>query len=478
MEASEYAVPSIASEFLGAALGDKRRTQRLLSLAETLSAAPDRPLPRVARDDAELEALYRFVNNDAVEFGDLLQPHFAATADRASGYAAALAIHDITELSFPVGEERRAGCGSLGQREGFRLAPALVLAGDGSNRPLGLLSAQTWVVDAARTKKKGKKKRGNTWGRTDSKGWYGLVEGAENALQGQTELIHLGDREAGTYEMFAWFDRDSRRYVLRLTTNRLVEELDSETGTESELVDITELAAKLENVVEVDVSLCRRKAKYLTQRNPPRAARTTRLGFAAKRIRLWRRRALSRDLPESVELNLVVVKELSPQEGLEPIEWLLATNEPIDTPEDIARIVDYYRARWTIEEFFKALKTGCRIQERQFQTRAALEKILAIFLVIAWKILEVRTAARTSSDAPANTVFTELQLTLLRANPRRRLPPNPTVRDALLCVAALGGHIKNNGEPGWHVLARGMERLVERTVGCLATLQMLGLREK
>ena len=425
-EGSEYAVPSVAAEFLDAALGDKRRTQRLVSLAESLSAAPDRPLPRIARDDAELEALYRFANNDAFEFGDLLQPHFAATADRASSYSTTLAIHDITELSFPVGEEPRDGCGSLGQREGFRLAPALALAGDGSNRPLGLLSAVTWVVDARRTRKKGKKKRANTWGRTNATGWYGLVESAETAAQGKTKLIHVADREAGAYEAFAWFARDSRAYVIRLMTNRLVEDLDS--GAASELVDITKLAAKLESVIEVSAPLSRRKPKYLVQTNPPRAARTTRLGFAATRVRLLRRRALSKeDLPESVEINLVVVKELSPPKGVEPVEWLLATSEPIETPEDVARVVEFYRARWTIEEFFKALKTGCRIQERQFETRAALERILAIFLVIAWKILEVRTEARRSVDKPANEVFTDLQLTLLCVNPRRHLLANFTV---------------------------------------------------
>lgn len=334
---SEFAVPSVASEFLGAALGDLRRTRRLVSLAETLSAAPDRPLPRIARDDAELEALYRFANNDAVEFRDILQPHFAATADRASEYSAALAIHDITELSFPIGEEAREGCGSLGQREGFRLAPALVLAADGSNRPLGLLNAVTWVVKARRTKKKGKKKRGNNWGRTDSEGWYGLAEGAETALQGKTKLIHVADREAGTYGLFAQFAKDSRAHVTRLMNNRLVEDL--ETEAPSELVDITKLAAALECVVERDVPLSRRKPKYLVQRNPPRQARVARLGFAAKRIRLWRPKAQPKELPESLDLNLVVVKELSPPKGVEAVEWLLATSESIDSPQDVERIV-------------------------------------------------------------------------------------------------------------------------------------------
>jgi hypothetical protein len=121
---------------------------------------------------------------------------------------------------------------------------------------------------------------------------------------------------------------------------------------------------------------------------------------------------------------------------------------PIDTPEQVAAIVDAYRARWVIEEFFKALKTGCAYEKRQLETFRALVNALAIFSVVAWRLLLLRYVSRTSPDAPAIGAITPRQVRLLQriatmkgpGVPAVKMPPNPTARDALLAIAKLGGH--------------------------------------
>src|SRR4051794_39879167 len=135
--ASSHRVPSVREEFVGADLGDERRMKRLLSVVEALGAAPDRTLPEIARDDAELEAIYRLLNNDAVEPGEILAPHFKATGRRATECGRTLVLHDVTAITYALDEDFREGLGRLEGGQGFKLLAALALSGDGSNRPLG-----------------------------------------------------------------------------------------------------------------------------------------------------------------------------------------------------------------------------------------------------------------------------------------------------------------------------------------------------
>ena len=162
-------------------------------------------------------------------------------------------------------------------------------------------------------------------------------------------------------------------------------------------------------------------------------------------------------------MNLVHVIEIDPPAGQEPVEWKLYTTDPIETAEQVLLVVDRYRSRWVIEEYFKAIKTGCAYEKRQLGSIQALLNALAIFVPIAWTLLVLRQECRAKVTAP--TALTPIQLQVLRAVLRKPLPENPTAVEVLLAIAALGGHIKHNGEPGWQVLGRGFERLLSYEVG-------------
>jgi len=139
---------------------------------------------------------------------------------------------------------------------------------------------------------------------------------------------------------------------------------------------------------------------------------------------------------------------------------LLFTTLPVDSKTQIALVVDHYRTRWTIEEFNKALKTGCAYEKRQLESEHTLFNLLAILVPVAWRLLLLRSLARDHADAPATEALTPTQIQVLAATSHRKLSSDPTVREALLAVAGLGGHIKNNGEPGWAVIGRGFEELL------------------
>jgi hypothetical protein len=169
-------------------------------------------------------------------------------------------------------------------------------------------------------------------------------------------------------------------------------------------------------------------------------------------------------------MNVVAVTERNCPKGQEPIAWYLATNEPIDTIEQVAAIVDAYRARWVVEEYFKALKTGCQIEKRQLESYSALRIALAIFLPIAVRLLALRDAARTEPDALCTTLSTR-QLRLLRACSTRPVSTNPSNWEVYMALAALGGHLRSNGPPGWIVLGRAYEKLLVLERGWLAARQ-------
>jgi hypothetical protein len=167
----------------------------------------------------------------------------------------------------------------------------------------------------------------------------------------------------------------------------------------------------------------------------------------------------------SLQLNVIHVFERHPPRGEPAVEWFLLTNLPIATPEEIAFAVDCYRGRWTIEEYFKALKTGCQYERRQLESAHSLLNALAILAPVAWRLLLLRHLARTDAKTPATAALTPKQLEVLRAVAKTPLRRNPSAREAMLAVARLGGHLKSNGDPGWLVLGRGMHDLLLLELG-------------
>ena len=178
------------------------------------------------------------------------------------------------------------------------------------------------------------------------------------------------------------------------------------------------------------------------------------------------------DVPRYLPINVVVVEEANPPKGEPPVTWRLYTAEPIDSPAHLERIVDGYRCRWVVEEFFKALKTGCGIEKRQLESRHALENALAVYIPIAWRVLRHRTLAKLDGGSKASLILSKLQIQLLRRASNIKLPRVLTMNTALIAIAALGGHLKRNGSPGWITLLRGYQRLLTLEEGALLVGKM------
>jgi Transposase DNA-binding len=460
----------VLEEFDDVLLPDARLVDRLRSFVLSAWKAPAKSFPEMLDDVAGLEGAYRLLNNKRVSFEAVHEPHRARTARRAQDAGSVVIVHDTTSVNTPCADPDEIGYVENGETGYFaHVSMAQVVEPGRPTRPLGVLSVQT--VSRSKPREKRAKHSGAQTARLadrESLRWQQAITASAQALRGCDCVVHVMDREADSYVLFAQIQQLQHGFVVRLRNDRRARLSHDDDDEEQEWSALGKIAIDIQGVFQREVPLSKRGAKRAPaslKSHPPRDGRSACLQFGVAQVEIARPRwALDMPVPSTLQLSLVRVWEPAPPAGQEPIEWLLLTNEPCETPEEIGHVVDLYRSRWMIEEFFKALKTGCALEERQLESRHALLNALAVFLPIATHLLWIRTCARDAPDAPATDVFTEEQLTVLRHRSRRRIPDQPTARDALWALAGIGGHIPNNGWPGWQVLGRAFSTFLDALV--------------
>jgi Transposase DNA-binding len=456
------AAVALSAEFDEVDLGDARLNRRLLKLADSVADRPGESFPK-ALDDAELEAAYRFFGNDQVTPEAILAPHVRQSARRAADLDRVLVVHDTTAFEFG-GQTKRDGLGHLikPSAQGFFGHFSLALASDGSRHPVGLLGLET----VFRLKKRIGHKR---WSRDkrlgESDRWLRGVEAAEEALGRTGKAIHITDREGDQYALIANLVDGNRAFVIRSFQDRRL------SGEDQVRLRAVATAAKVTVRREVPLSPRPKINGPKGDRHPARRHRVARLTFAATTVEIARTLDAPEHAAATIVLNVIHVAERRPPAGQAPVEWFLLTNLPIHDEEAILFAVDCYRARWAIEEYFKALKTGCQYERRQLESAHSLLNALAVLAPVAWRLLLLRHLARAKPTAPASTALTQKQLEVLRAVSKKPLRARASAREAMLAVAALGGHIKTNGDPGWLVVGRGMHDLLLLELGWRAREQ-------
>lgn len=472
----------IGHEFTDAPLADKRLAHRLVKIAAMAVTDPAASFPQMARSDGELEGIYRFLNNHRVAADGILDPHYRATLARMAPLNRVAVVHDSTQFAFRNGVAEVLGyLPGPGQRG---IVGHFALAVDEGGVPLGVLGVEALTPPAPKPRKRGKKHR--LYDRTSlqklAARWGRLVRTVRERIDGRTSVIHVMDREADSYELMHEIAEAGESFVIRLRHRDRLARSPSDEKHDWRPVEEVATGGRFIAKREVPVS-ARRHSKEQTykRRYPERDCRVATLRVEALPV-VFKKPGVIRfepNLPASINVNIVRVWEPSPPPGAEPVEWLLITNEPIDTQQQVEAVIDWYRRRWKIEEYFKALKTGCAFERRQLQTRAALVNTLALLAPIAWQLLTLRDQGRKAPQAPARTVLSQQQIKVLHGLSKRPLPRKPSVEQALLAIAAQGGHLKRNGPPGWQTLGRGLEKLWWAEMGYqLGRAEALGHKRK
>ena len=454
--------PAVDLEVAGAELGDKRLTDRLRLVARRAVEAPDVGFPQMVESDAELEGFYRFLSNKRVTVEAILAPHVAAGIERIRARGETLVIHDTTSFEFG-GESKRKGLGlMIGSGQGFFAHVALAVAPGPSRMALGVLGLEHWSRTLRKKSNHNKDTRKDD--NRESLRWGRMLKAVEGMrVEHGFGCIHIMDREADIIDVLLDARELDARFVIRAAHDRALMDGDDH---------IRERIASLVPAVKCEITLNSRGDKgrpgVVRKRHPKRSARTAMLGIAGCTVELSPGPHHKEE--SAVRVNVVHVRELDPPPNEPAVDWLLYTSEPIETPEQLLAVVDAYRARWVIEEYFKALKTGCAIEKRQLESYRALANVLALFIPVAWRILIARSVARATPDAPARTILTPIQLRLVAHKLKLTAPPT-TAKEASYALARLGGHLRRNGDPGWQTLGRGFETLLAMQAGWQAAVE-------
>jgi len=447
-----------AQTYATAALPDQRLNARLVQTAALLAARPSDSIPQAGETWAQSKGIYRMIENDSVSAEQLLQPVYEATAKRCAGAPVILAVQDTTSLNY-TSLRQTEGLGPIdsGQARGLLLHSTLAVRADGV--PLGVLHAQSWAR-AAEGERSAPQRKQRPIEEKESAKWLRGMSGAQAVLQrcvpaaSRPRLIHIQDREGDIHEVLQAVVEAGEGCVIRCEHNRRVQ------GPEESIAYAHEQVRQAPVLGRLQLAVPRKPGQV--QRTAEVELRSLAMTLSPCRQRHPNRRPL--------RLTLVEVWESDPPPDVQPLHWLLWTTEPAATREQVLTVVQWYRQRWQIEEVHLALKSGCRIESLQFDTAERLRKALAIYLPIAVRIVQLRSLARVEPESPCTTVLSEDEWRTLWISIHRKRPPAntrpPTLRQAVLWIGRLGGHLgrKGDGMPGVRTLWRGWRDLQVRLV--------------
>lgn len=459
-------------EFAGAPLGDQRLSKRLVESAAELAENPMASFPGAAGGDRALvKGYYRLIDQpdeSAITMENILLPHREQTIRRMKAQRTVLCIQDGSDLDYN-GAAECSGLGVIGTNQtgsksaGLHLHSTKVVTDEGL--PVGVLRAQCWAPEP---------KAENETRRTcdipiEEKQSYAWIVGMRDcedlaAQMPQTRILQVMDRGADIFELFdAWREGPKRTHLLVRANH------DRRTTNELSLFGAARAAEpSLRLLLHINRQSARAK-KSKQKARPARAERTAEMTLRHQRVEL--RPPKYHSGKEPIPLWVVHLVEETPPMGVDPIEWFLLTTVEITTPEQANHLVEYYCLRWRIEDYHRVLKSGCRIEDLRNETAERLKRAIAIYMVIAWRIMLMTLLGREGPELPPDVLFSDIELEVLRAfaSSRRDLKPPTTLRDAVLLVGRLGGHMGRKGDspPGHQVLWIGYSQLRFMCLGYL-----------
>jgi hypothetical protein len=434
---------------------DRRLNRRVARVLGCLSEQPMRSIPGSCRSWAETFAAYRLFDNPRVTPERLLAPHCTATVARLREHPVVLLVQDSTELDF-TRKPATADLGRLNWKERQGLFLHLSLAVTPERLSLGVVEAQFWAQDPAVAHKNATRKQ-TPIEEKQSGHWLASYGEAGRLAQQvpETKLVSVADREGDIYEVFvAWQEAEGPRasWVIRACQDRRLTEKVPETPWRHQKLWAQAGAAPVLGEVEFEVP-----------RRGTRRARRVRQTLQACAVEL-KPPARPGERLAVVRIWAVLAREVAPPPGEEPVEWLLLTSEPVESPEAAQRILDWYLARWQIEVFFRTLKTGCRVEQLALRTGPRLQCALVLYLVIAWRVLWVTMLGRVGPDLPAEAVFTEEEWKSVWVVVKRTPPPAepPPLGEFVRMVAGLGGYLGRTGDgpPGPQTMWLGLQSMM------------------
>jgi hypothetical protein len=412
-----------------------------------------------------VKAAYRFLANERVGEADILGGHSAATAERVGACrGVVLLLQDTTEFTYrrvsttAIGVTKSVNSGRDAEGRwrhhtlcGLLLHTSLAITVDGV--PLGVTALKVWtrskfkgtaalkrVVNPTRVPIEGK----------ESIRWLDSLRQSVELLGDPGRLVHVADRESDIYELFCLPGELGTHFVVRTCNDRLAGD-----GTGTVASEMAE--ARVRGLHRVELRGAEGEGIHAV------------LEIRARRVHVLPPIGKQRRCP-ALDLTVLHVTERNPPRGRKPIEWKLLTDLPVRSRKEAVEKIRWYAMRWKIETFHKILKSGCRAEESRLRSAERIAKLLALFCIIAWRILWLSLAHRAEPEAAPQTTLTDREITLLD-----KLSPGAGGGEAqakslatyVRQLARLGGHLGRSRDPppGIIVLWRGLSRLADIGLG-------------
>ena len=393
---------------------------------------------------------WRFLRNPSVTAEEMAGHAVRLTAERVAGRDIVV-VQDTSELALGGRRARANGYGPVGKGGalgGLLLHAALALE-VGSNALLGLADAEIWNRD----KGIDKPRRSRAIADKESKRWLDTTAKAGKSLAGANSITVVSDRESDIYELFAARPSNVHQIVRACQDRKIKSAAEGETELLFPHIDGLPETGRLE--VKIPAA-------------PGRKARKTELALRFSPVELCRPlHAAAGDLPATIALTLVDVREVLAPEDAEPIHWRLLTTHTVTNLAQAYRIVDLYRMRWSIEEFFRTLKTaGFDIEEADISDPQVMIKFVAAATVAAVTVMQLVKARDGTTDQQIADAFEPDDQPVLEALSAKlegstALQKNPHPKGSLAfgawVIARLGGWTGYYGKPGPKVMRRGLE---------------------
>lgn len=453
---NQTALDWAANEFGRVKFKDVRWRTRLIAMGAQAARRPGGTVSEVFNDAAARQGAYGLLECSEVTRPQIAEAMFSADAQRCASLPFVFVPVDGSSVSLTDVEESK-GFGSVGARRygarGLKVISALLVS------PLGVtlgLGSQVWWARTGEAVKKRHKKR-----RTEEKETQHWLEAMEQTRQvmhahaPQTRCWFQLDREGDAWPIITDAGKEGHWFTIRGNHNRRVT---LPNGSKTYLRTlIGQQAVSCTYTLPVSAG-------------PGRRARSAQMVVRACEATLdFRDKITKKHFPKTV--NVVLAKEdgTTPA-GEKPIEWLLLTNRPITTVEELTQVVLGYGLRWRIEDFHRTWKSGaCDVEQMQLRSLGAAEKWATMLAAVAVRIERMKLLSRKEPDNPASDEFTAVELraiVLLRfgAKARQHLADGatPTIQQVVKWVAEIGGYTgkSSGGPPGSVTLSRGLREVL------------------
>jgi len=437
-------------------LGDKTLSARVEKTLDQLSSDPEASISAACKNPYQAKAVYRLLSNDKFTADAVLNVSRCETIKRIreSKVDTVLVPQDTTILNY-TGLKETEGLGLIStdkNSRGLIMHSALAVSEEG--QVFGLLAEKIWSRPEEEMGKKKLRKKLPIEEKESYK-WIETIETADitNELDG-VKVIYTCDREGDLYELFGRAHLKGALYLCRRIHNRIVQNEGEEESFINTFIDNLPTSGYMKVNVPRD-SHANREARVAELE----------IKYGKTRIKKPASAKISEQTPEYVEVSIISAKEINvPEEVKEAVSWQLVTNDQVTSTEEAIMSVKRYSQRWKIEVFHYTLKSGCTIEKLQESTSDKLIKLIALYSVIALRIMILTHLARTTPETSCETELHPEEWSALYkvVNKTKKAPPKPpTILEAVIMIAKLGGFLarKSDGFPGVKVIWRGLTTL-------------------